>query len=377
MREKTRPSHKDDNHLFSIKEFEDKKTSLLSYPQTVFIELTLNCNLHCHMCRSKGYYLPYLNMPIGLFRDIADQLFPYVKIVDLRGSGESTILANFLEFVEYAINFDVQLKLVTNLTVKNNELWDVLMENRFILAVSFDGASEKTFEELRAGSNFKTIIKNLKYLSLLSEKYDLPSDNLYLTTVVQAKNLSEIPDIIRLANELGIQRIKLFPIKCSEASPDHLSHYPQQVKQMLDNSLLIANNLGILLELSASLLQDLAIDESIPRPCTHPWMYCYIDYQGGVGFCDHLVGKPQYTLGNFKEQSFMEIWNSPRFIQLREEHVSNNISLPYSPCRWCYSNRYIDLEHLYYPKYKNLIVSNITRKEGLYKTLPSEDEDKK
>ncbi len=342
-------------------DFENKKTEILSLPQAVFVELTLNCNLHCPMCRPKGRYLPEQNMSFDIFKKIADELFPYAKVVDLRGSGESTILPDFVKYIEYANSFNTQLKLVTNLSIQNDELWELLIRNHFILGISFDAATPLNFERIRAGAKFQIVMDNLKKLVSYSQKHDVPIENIYLTTVVQGGNISEIPDILKIAHKIGINRIKLFPLKCSEHNPNNLIHYQNSVRSMFDAISVISDDLGLMVEIGASLSQSLAFSNSIPNPCIHPWMYCYVDYQGGIGFCDHLNGKPEYTLGNIKTETFKNIWNNSSFQELRKEHVEQLFGPMFLPCEWCYANRYIDLEYLYYPPYKKLIVSKFGR----------------
>ena len=74
-----------------------KPKSTICFPSTLIIELTRNCNGHCIMCsRKKSKYNPKLNMPLELFKKIADETFPHAKNIDLRGFGESTLIPNFL-----------------------------------------------------------------------------------------------------------------------------------------------------------------------------------------------------------------------------------------------------------------------------------------
>ncbi|GAF73325.1 unnamed protein product [marine sediment metagenome] len=62
------------------------------------------------------------------------------------------------------------------------------------------------------------------------------------------------------------------------------------------------------------------------RICIFPWRDVLIRTNGDVLFCCHM-GKP---LGNLREKSFREIWNSPLAQEIRECIVRGQLS---SVCR--------------------------------------------
>ena len=56
------------------------------YPRAIYLELTDRCNLTCPMCRTgkiKGD-----GLPLRLFREIAEELFPHAVYVDLEARRE-------------------------------------------------------------------------------------------------------------------------------------------------------------------------------------------------------------------------------------------------------------------------------------------------
>lgn len=343
-----------ENRKLNIKEYEERCTVLQSRPRVLFVELTRNCNLRCPMCRIPFKWDPSLDMPYDVFAQIADELFPYAELVDLRGWGESTMLPNFLDYVEYAAQFPCQLQLYTNLTRRVDTLWEVLMRHHFVVGASFDGASPETFEKIRHGSRLLSVLHNLELLVKYRDQYGCPSDNVLFNTIVQRENLKEIVDIITLAHNNGIQRVKLSPIIIPWEHPNNLAHYRDEVAVMLDDATALAQLRAVTLEVAASLHPDLVIQSRVLDTCIHPWSHCYISSYGSVGFCDCLIAYEQYLLGSLHEQSFSEIWNGPDFVQLREEHVNRErngkICDQFGICNWCYQYRYItDVEARIYP----------------------------
>lgn len=356
---------RDQNTKLNVEEFEQGKSFLQSYPQALFVELTENCNFSCGMCRTGGKFNPSKNMSFDTFRNIADELFPFANLVDLRGWGESTILKSFQSFVDYALPFGCQLRLVTNLSIPNDDFWRSLVEQNFIISASFDAVTPKTFSNLRKGSNFKRIVHNLKVVAEHSQKLHQDTNKVWLNVAVQKEALMELEDMVLLAAEIGVKVIHYQVVVLEEDHPNNLSKHIPRVIEVLDKIHKVANELDVTLIMNTALDETLAVDEAVDKTCIHPWMYCYFNYKGEVGFCDHLIGTPSkdYLIGDLNKDTFKSIWNNNDYIRLRSEHLSRKrgISEQFEECNWCYKNRYIDFDHLIYKPYKQHIVSNRNR----------------
>lgn len=348
-------------------EFRQGRLILDSKPRLIFIEITQNCNLHCPMCRPATAYDRALDMPFELFAIIADELFPYAEIVDLRGFGESTIRKDFPEFLTYAANFQAQLKLITNLTVGRKDLLDDLMRYDVITGVSFDAATAPTFERLRAGANFAHVVSNLGYLIEARQRFGRPKDRVYLCVVVQRDNIEEISEIVQLAHSMDIPLVKLFPFCGPTSLKEHPFRYKEEIRRMLDRVHEEAHRTGVEVELGASMHPNLTIQSKSVERCIHPWTHCYISATGGIGFCDHLISHPYYHLGHWSDGQFRAIWNGEGFQRLRGEHIKGpgGTSKRFRACRWCYKFRYSDVEHWLVPSEQRRLVST-QGPQGLY-----------
>lgn len=349
------------NKDLNISEFEDRRLFLQSNPRFLVVELTRNCNLRCIMCRDQSIYDPAFDMPFELFTRIARELFPYAEIVDLRGWGESTIMRDFLRYVEYTLEYGCQIRLYSNLTKRDAHLWRTLAKAKCIMGISFDGGTKNTFEYIRRGARFETVISNIERLTEFNRRYNGHTENICLSTVVQKHNLHELHLIVQWAHRLGIGLVKLFPVIRSLESNSHLRHYPDEIWAALARSAELADTLGVRLEVGASLHDSQTIPERVIPICVHPWMYCYITPEGKVGFCDHLTAFRKYLLGDLQKNPFREIWNNELFQRLRAEHTNRagtgSISQRFSVCNWCYVYRYSDTEHLVYPLCSKNIVT--------------------
>lgn len=329
-------------------EFIDGKTKLKSLPPVLFVELTQNCNLHCHMCRATSGYQVGLNMSDKIFDKIAEELFPSASLVDLRGWGESTILPNFEGRITRTVAAGPKLRLVTNALAVSPNLWSNLMDSGAVVAVSVDAATAGTMKSLGRGS-FDKLIRSLES-AVVARDASKGRGCLQFNTVVSSTNLSELELIVELASRFGVSRITMFPVVAPRKSPLHLHHRKAEIPNQVKVLSATANRIGVEVRFGASLHEELVVPEALPKQCSHLWEYCYIDYSGKVGYCDHLIGHSGLMIGDLLTSTFDEIWNGTQLQELRGLHSASQngengeLSTKYPHCAWCYVRRYVDFE---------------------------------
>lgn len=349
-----------ENRRINLEEYTLRRTKLESRPRAVFVELTQNCNLRCWMCRPDALPQDERMMSEHTFRLVADELFPFAEIIDLRGWGESLLYPGFKQAVEIASRSGAKVKLYTNLSVNDVALYECLVEHSVLTTVSFDAATRNRFNRLRRGSNFDLIIRNIEFLTKEFSKRGR-RDLVELSVTVQGDNLCELDKIVKLAGRLGISRVRLFPVICPKGSHAHLDYHSDRLCEILDRVVITGREGGVAVQLGVALIDSIAIPSAVlSDSCIHPWTHCYIAWDGGVGFCDHLIGNQRYILGHIAD-GLMTAWNSASFVRLRSEHARATISARHAACRWCYGRRYSDIEHELVPETKSRVVcSSIT-----------------
>lgn len=365
------PQTREDNRQLSIAEFEQGAVTLLSRPRVLFVELTENCNLSCSMCRSGGAFDRTKNMSPELFDAIARELFPTAELVDLRGWGESTILRRFPEYVEKTLEHGCRLRLVTNLTVSNEAMWRRLVSTGSLISVSLDTTDEELLHQLRRGAKLPVILRNLEILADEARASGTDPANIHLNVVVQTAALPSLHEIVHLAARLGFG-VHISPVTLDGADPDNLRYHYPAVAEALARTAAEAEKHQVEVRIDSSIAEMWAEPEHAAKMCTHPWMYCYFNHRGQVGFCDHLIGEHdrKYLLGDLTAESFEDIWNGPAYRALRAEHRgwTDGISDRFSACNWCYRNRYVDFEEETYPPYAQHIVN---LKPGMCGVVPA------
>jgi MoaA/NifB/PqqE/SkfB family radical SAM enzyme len=346
------------NQALNIDEYHRRADRLESMPLAVFVELTQNCNLSCPMCRYGEKYNPDWNMPREMFEAIADELFPTAMLVDLRGWGESTILKNFDQLLDIALRYRPQLRLVTNAQVNRPDVWDQLMSAHATITVSCDAADPELFAILRRGGTIKRLRTTVGAIVAARDAYGAPRESVLFNSVVSRDNLHDLSSIIDLAADLDVPRVVFHPLVAALDDPAHLRGDLDGAARAYDAAAERARERGVVMQLGAAPDPSLAlVDRVRVPPCMHPWAYAYVNYAGGVGFCDHLIGDPRYTLGSLRTSSFDEIWNGEQWAALRRSHVTGQVEDRFAPCRYSYAQRYIDFEDRVHPERARLVVS--------------------
>ena len=322
-----------ENYLLNKKEFIGRKLNLTTYPSRLYIELTRNCNMKCKMCYQ--YFIDNNSskvMSFDLFKKIADELFLYAKFVDLRGFGESIILPNFLDYVNYALKFDCDFGLISNLSVKNDKLWGHLIKNNLWIGISIDGADKKTYGEIRNEKYFNQVVKNIKLLVSLSKKYKTDIKRLYFIVVVQQANIGKLDEIVLLAKKLGIKKIEFKPVNSHDSSVN-FSGIKKLMRENIKSPIELAKKEGIKLKLTGSFFNEVfekKLDYEIMKKCGRAWSQVYIAYNGFIGPCNH---RHDLLFGSLKYWEFQETWNNSYFQIFRK--IINTINRP-ERCQKCF-----------------------------------------
>jgi len=77
------------------------------------------------------------------------------------------------------------------------------------------------------------------------------------------------------------------------------------------------------------------LNTALKRKCFYPFYQLLVDFDGAVLLCNHDWDK-KLTLGNVKETSILDIWNSKKYKEIRENLANANRN--HSPCNSCDAN---------------------------------------
>jgi MoaA/NifB/PqqE/SkfB family radical SAM enzyme len=338
------------NLKLNTEEFRLGKSRLLSLPANLYLESTTKCNFYCQTC-SKGaspYYAEDLHQDV--LSRIEHEIMPTNVRISITGFGEPTMAEGFDRIFSMACSNGSETHFVTNGSLLNFARIEQLVRNPCGVSISMDGASQETFEAIRAGSRFESIRKRLSMIKKLRDVHLSGQRSSFAFTVVALrKNIRELPDIVRLAHRYGMDSVNVadYSLGGREFDEQSLRFTPDLANRSMEEARKVAAELGVPLylpppynsepplQLGATLWQRVRnskrlLSESgrLAQRCYSPWMEPYIHTDGVVTPC---CANNLY-LGDLKVSSFQEIWNGWRYRRLR---LAVHSPLPPPDCRNC------------------------------------------
>ena len=179
-------------------ELASKKIFLKSKPRFLLVILSNLCNLKCIMCNQEKKIIKHLNKNV-LYKYILKNLVYFEKII--WQGGETLILPYIKDILMETTKYPkLNQTIITNFQSVSDEILDLIIKNNINLIISIDGATKKTYEKIRKGASFETLIKNINRYNFL--KKDNPNLNSFLQInfVVLKENYKEMLDIVEFAH---------------------------------------------------------------------------------------------------------------------------------------------------------------------------------
>lgn len=319
-------------------------------------------------------------LPIEIFLRLAQDLFPTVNFVDLRGIGDSSNPIYSLKLLEIIKKYPyINWHTVSHLRLNDEGFWKGAYDLGFIIGFVCEGVSDATISLCVEGVRMRTIKKNLQALRPSSHKEN-PKGHLYGITIIRKQNYQEIPEIISFLSENGIQEHQLkiieeFRANDSDQVKDRELLIPVlneaferamkcNIKLTLnDNDLLEKLDQNIVLEAgkyrhgypvtpfppNTKDVPDAAAWWSLnstvtakgrvamAKKCFKPYHYGVVMSDGRVSACPHLMFPKLHELGDLNNKNFLEVWNSEKFQNFRKDLAEGKPTC--DRCQWCFEYR--------------------------------------
>ena len=181
------------------------------WPARLSFSLHNTCNLECVMCgayassriRTRRAGLPPLPHVYG--PEFFDQLIPYLERCDLADfvGGEPFLVREHHTIWNLMLQRGIRPRcsVTTNATVWNADVERVLDSFDTDLRISIDGVTKETFEAIRVGADFDSVMTNLdRFVAYARER----STWLAVSWCFLRQNWFELGDMLLFAEELGI-----------------------------------------------------------------------------------------------------------------------------------------------------------------------------
>src|SRR5215216_3129320 len=188
-----------------------RTTIAADMPSQVYIEVTNRCNSLCASCPlTYDHFLPFepkhhLTWP--QFRRIVDQL-PRVERAVLHGIGEPLLNPQLPRFVAHLKERGAYVLFNTNAVLLDERRGDALCAAGLDeLRVSLDAVTPALYAQLRGIDRLPQILANLRAFVKRHAGQAQPRVSLWL--VGMRENIHQLPDLVRLAADIGVPEVYL------------------------------------------------------------------------------------------------------------------------------------------------------------------------
>ena len=324
-----------------------------------------DCNMHCIMCEEHSDFSPlrreristgraHRSMDVSVIKNTVKQMAKRgLREIIPSTMGEPLLYDHFLDIIDICKEYNVKLNLTTNGT------WPRLGPTRWAalicpissdVKISWNGSSPLVQESIMKGSVFERRVMDLARFIQERDRIASIGENrcrITLQTTFMESNISELPDLVRFAIEVGADRLKghqlwaHFPeIKNLDLrrSPESIARWNAIVEKCFEVARNNRRGDG-----STILLENFnPIPENIKNGMPENWVCpflgkeAWVNYQGRFGPCC-APDSERKSLGNFgvvtSEGGLAEIWNGKKYQELTENYMVNEV------CRKCNMRR--------------------------------------
>lgn len=200
-----------DNKYLNKAEYHLGRLYLYSMPRYATIVLGNGCNIdcrHCYQFKNGDNLLRDPQIGIDLRRELT-AFYPYLSTLRIQG-GEVFALRGFEQLLDDIKAF-VKRPIVSIST--NGTLIDERWARRLVdlplqsMTVSLDGTTSATYEKIRRGADFHKVLENIRRIQTLKQVNRSTFPVLDVFFVIMRSNFREIPLLLNLLIELGINQV--------------------------------------------------------------------------------------------------------------------------------------------------------------------------
>lgn len=340
------------------RDYEKGAERLSGLPLEAFIEVSARCNLRCPMC-AIGFddrYQVKQGRPDMLSPELFAELrplFPTLLRAHLYGLGEPLLNPHLTEFVRELSAAGVHTRTTSNGTLIDGERAEALAAAGLErISLSIDGATPATYEAIRRGARFSSVRRALVALAEARRRHGLPQ--VTVNFVAMASNLEELPRLVDLVGEAGVEEMNVEPLYDWGGSEPELGLFYERENlarlegrcdpgAILGEARRLAEEAGI--SFSSRLLTDggswdyrqrIAEGTSPRWVCSEPYTTLSVTTAGEVRVCclndtcfGCLSGNGHHPAAGGsddrgKHRGIEAIWNGPELARFRRSHLHHH-----------------------------------------------------
>ncbi len=274
-------------------------------PVTISLEPTTACNLRCPECPSglRQFSRPTGNLREDFFRKTIDELHRDLFYLIFYFQGEPFINPKFLEMVSHAHSKKIFTQTSTNGHFLSDANARRTVESGLDrLIISVDGTTQETYSNYRIEGKLDVVLQGARNVVKWKKELKSRTPHIIFQFLVVRPNEHQIPEIYRLAKEIGIDEVKLKTAQVYdfENGNDLIPTDPKYARyhQKSDGKW--------------------AIKSALANHCWKLWHACVITWDGLVVPCC-FDKDATHRLGDLKNKTFRDVWRGPDYQKFRAD----------------------------------------------------------
>jgi len=296
------------------------------------------CNIKCPFCPRQTFDPAVIQSGMMLERHYAP-VVPHLEAsqrTGLYGLGEPFLNKNFFTFLRAAKAQGTYCMTSTHgMSLTSDRIDEILESELDELCVSMDGATPRTFNFLRNGADFHTVVRNVTELLIRRRARSLRTPRVHIACAISKYNVWQLKAMVRLAHRMGADKLAFSNLVLDHPEHAHASIVGTRVfRWNLARAMKEAERLG--LECVYFFQMPFPYrEEPVPPPragvrhgCPSAWRQVIVERDGNLKPCCYL----DVSLGNSAEKPMAEQFNSDAALALRRSFTTAEY---YDKCKGC------------------------------------------
>lgn len=307
--------------------------SKIIIPGCVDIDLTNVCDQDCFYCNSAEFrktfpgqktFDDYIRLvdQLATWRKHSPDSYGTLHTIIFVGGGEPTLFKDYEKIIEHSIDAGFLCSLTTNGSKLDNLVKNVnhdKIQKMGWIGVDVDAGTEELYEQIRhtksKESIFSRVRTNIKMLTDIGVNVDLK-----ILLNEYNSNESALRDIFIMAKELSVRQIYFRPVILNDQS-----YSIDKISSMIN-----------LMSLEFQINVKFNTSKNEPRTynkCHQMFQHPSFTADGEIYVCCENKGNPRFSIGNWVNQDFRDIW-------LKNQHMTVYNSINTNFCGPCRSNKH-------------------------------------
>lgn len=296
------------------------KSLSVAYPSSIMIELTNLCNIKCITCAREYAYGDTMSkgfLDFEKFKNIIDEVHPYVDSIGLTGLGETFLYKKIHEAIDHIRSKSKGIIISCSINAhlpKSVEIANKIAGKIDTIQISIDGIGE-VYNHVRKTADFEFFLKNTK--GIIETVKNTQTDIMF-NMVVLKENYHQMSDMLKFADEIGVKYLNIIPMNIVSRTDLDNSYYDFYQSEEFKNEYFKTKELRSEYPNIELTFYDFESPASIKK-CRFMWNYFYITWDGYVPPCCAKPFPKIKNFGNVFEQPLIKILNSDDFKYFRKD----------------------------------------------------------